>query len=232
VVTQSGSSITLPWADSVPAIVHSWYLGNATGDAIADVLFGIKNPSGKLSLTFPKTLEDIGAHGHFHSENGVVRYGEDLFVGYKHFQYRDIAPQFAFGHGLSYTTFEFSDLQLSTPEVANGDFQLTATVTVANTGSVAGSEVAQLYVSMSKTSEVTHPVRLLRAFEKVRNVAPGESARVVLALDKYAVSYWDELLSCWVIERGEYGVSVGPSSDVLPLTAAFVVGKRLEWNGL
>ena len=104
----------MPWADSVPAIVHSWYLGNATGDAIADVLFGKKNPSGKLSLTFPKKLEDIAAHGHFHSENGALRYGEDLFVvriphvctvvgvtcfsqGYKHFQHRGIAPQFAFG---------------------------------------------------------------------------------------------------------------------------------------
>ncbi|KIJ63447.1 glycoside hydrolase family 3 protein [Hydnomerulius pinastri MD-312] len=127
VVTQSGSSITLPWADSVPAIVHSWYLGNSTGAAIADVLLGNKNPSGKLSLTFPKRLEDISAHGHFHSENGVVRYGEDLFVGYKHFQHRGIAPQFAFGHGLSYTTFSYSDLQLSTPVVANGDFSLTAT---------------------------------------------------------------------------------------------------------
>lgn len=135
-------------------------------------------------------------------------------------------------HGLSYTTFEFSDLQLSTPVIAHGDFHLTATAVVTNTGPVAGSEVAQLYVSMSKTSEVTHPVRLLRAFEKVRDLAPGGSARVVLTLDKYAVSYWDELLSCWVIERGEYGVSVGPSSDVLPLTATFVVDKRLEWNGL
>ncbi|KAH0830132.1 glycoside hydrolase family 3 protein [Lanmaoa asiatica] len=232
VVTQSGSSITMPWADSVPAIVHSWYLGNATGDAIADILFGKKNPSGKLSLTFPKRLEDIAAHGHFHSESGVVRYGEDLFVGYKHFQHRGIAPQFAFGHGLSYTTFAFSDLELSTPVVADGDFSLTAAVTVTNTGSVSGSEVVQMYVSMPKTSDVTHPPRLLRAFGKAKDLAPGVSERVVLTLDKLAVSYWEDLISRWVIERGEYGLSVGPSSDVLPLTATFVVTKGLEWSGI
>jgi hypothetical protein len=135
-------------------------------------------------------------------------------------------------HGLSYTTFALSDLDLSTPAVADSDFSLTATATVTNTGSVAGSEVVQLYVSMPKTSDVTHPPRLLRAFGKARNLAPGASARVVLALDKIAVSYWDDGINRWVIERGEYGVSVGPSSDVLPLTASFVVNKTLEWSGL
>ncbi|KAF9229019.1 glycoside hydrolase family 3 protein [Gyrodon lividus] len=232
VVTQSGSSITLPWADSVPAIVHSWYLGNATGDAIADVLFGKKNPSGKLSLTFPKRLEDVASHGHFHSENGVLLYGEDLFVGYKHHQHRGIAPQFAFGHGLSYTTFAYSDLQLSAPVVANGDVSLTATLTVMNTGKVAGSEIVQLYVSMPKTSDLTHPDLLLRAFHKVKDLAPGASQRVAITLDKYAVSYWEDRITRWVVEKGEYGVKVGPSSDSLPLAATFVVNKGLEWNGL
>lgn len=232
VVTQSGSSITLPWADSVPAIVHSWYLGNATGDAIADVLFGKKNPSGKLSLTFPKRLEDVPSHGHFHSESGAIRYGEDLFVGYKHYQHRGIAPQFAFGHGLSYTTFTYSDLQLSAPVVADGDFGLTATLTVTNTGNLAGSEVVQLYVSMPKTSDVTHPELVLRAFRKVKDLAPGASQQVIVTLDKYAVSYWEESITRWVAERGEYGVKVGASSCSLPLAATFVVNKGLEWNGV
>ncbi|KIJ63446.1 glycoside hydrolase family 3 protein [Hydnomerulius pinastri MD-312] len=223
VVTQSGSSITLPWADSVPAIVHSWYLGNSTGAAIADVLLGNKNPSGKLSLTFPKRLEDISGHGHFHSENGV---------GYKHFQHRGIAPQFAFGHGLSYTTFAYSDLQLSTPVVANGDFSLSATVTVTNTGKVAGSEVVQLYVSMPKTSDLTHPELMLRAFHKVKDLASGASQKVTITVDKYAVSYWEDRITRWVIEKGEYGVKVGSSSDSLPLSSTFVVSKGLEWNGL
>ncbi|KAF9235615.1 glycoside hydrolase family 3 protein [Melanogaster broomeanus] len=232
VVTQSGSSITLPWADSVPAIVHSWYLGNATGDAIADVLLGKKNPSGKLSLTFPKRLEDVPSHGHFHSENGVLRYGEDLFVGYKHYQHRGIAPQFAFGHGLSYTIFGYSGLQLSGPVIANDDFSLTATLTVTNVGDVTGSEVVQLYVSMPKTSGLTHPDLLLRAFYKVKDLAPRASEEVTIALDKYAVSYWQDNIARWVVEKGEYGVKVGWSSDSLPLAATFVVNKGLEWNGL
>jgi len=103
---------------------------------------------------------------------------------------------------------------------------------VTNTGSIAGSEVVQLYVSMPKTSEVSHPPRLLRAFGKAKDLAPGASTRVVLALDKIAVSYWNDLIDRWVIERGEYVVSVGPSSDVLPLTASFVVDKTVEWSGL
>ena len=125
-----------------------------------------------------------------------------------------------------------SDLALSAPVVANGEFSLTASVTVTNTDSVAGSEVVQLYVSMPTTSELTHPPRLLRAFGKARDVAPGASTRVVLSLDKLAVSYWEDRISRWVIERGEYGVSVGPSSDVLPLAATFVVSKTVEWRGL
>ena len=125
-----------------------------------------------------------------------------------------------------------SDLALSAPVVANGEFSLTASVTVTNTGSVAGSEVVQLYVSMPTTSELTHPPRLLRAFGKARDVAPGASTRVVLSLDKLAVSYWEDRISRWVIERGEYGVSVGPSSDVLPLAANFMVSKTVEWRGL
>ncbi|KAG6332919.1 hypothetical protein ID866_6172 [Astraeus odoratus] len=232
VVTQSGSSITLPWADSVPAIVHSWYLGNATGDAIADVLLGRRNPSGKLPLTFPKQLEDVPSHGHFHSESGVVRYAEDLFVGYKHYHHRGISPLYAFGHGLSYTTFSYSDLELSEPAVADGDFGLTASLTLTNTGNVLGSEVVQLYVSMPTTSSHTHPNLALRAFNKVKNLAPGETRKVTLKLDKYAISYWEEVISRWVIESGEYGVAVGPSSQNLPLTAKFVVSKGLEWNGL
>ena len=98
VVTQSGSSITMPWADEVPAIVHAWYLGNATGDAIGRVITGEVNPSGRLSLTFPKRLEDVPSHGHFHHEHGTVWYGEDLFVGYKHYHHRAIEPQWHFGY--------------------------------------------------------------------------------------------------------------------------------------
>ncbi|THH33096.1 hypothetical protein EUX98_g1111 [Antrodiella citrinella] len=204
VVTQSGSSIVLPWADEVPAIVHSWYLGNATGEAISDVLSGRVNPSGKLSLTFPKKLEDVPSYGHFHSENGKVRYAEDLYVGYKHYHHRGIAPQYHFGHGLSYTTFQYSDLKLSEPAVSNNDVEIVATLTVTNTGSTVGTDIVQVYTTLPTTSDLTHPPLQLKSFAKVRDLGPGQSQTVTLKLDKYAVSYWEERISRWVVESGEY----------------------------
>lgn len=252
VVTQSGSSITLPWADEVPAVVHSWYLGNATGEAIGDVLTGKVNPSGKLSLTFPKRLEDVPSHGHFHHEHGEVRYAEDLFVvstflrayiiisadkrvqGYKHYHHRKIDPTFHFGAGLSYTTFAYSDLSLSEPTYANGDVSVTATLKLTNTGTVAGSETVQLYVTLPTTSELTHPPLQLKAFAKVKDIAPGKTETVTLKLDKYAVSYWEERIKRWVVEKGEYRVRVGPSSapQDLVLEKALVLKKGFEWNGV
>ncbi|KAI0697103.1 beta-glucosidase [Cerioporus squamosus] len=234
VVTQSGSSITMPWADEVPAIVHAWYLGNATGDAIGQVLSGKVNPSGRLSLSFPKRLEDVPSHGHFHHEHGKLWYGEDLFVGYKHYHHRSIEPQWHFGHGLSYTTFEHSDLSISEPKISDGDVSITASVKVTNTGSVTGTEVVQLYVSLPTTSELTHPPLMLKAFAKVLDLAPGKSTTVNLALDKYAVSYWEERIARWVVEDGVYRVQVGSSSApaALKLFAEFKIPKRFEWNGL
>ncbi|KIK32095.1 hypothetical protein CY34DRAFT_102245, partial [Suillus luteus UH-Slu-Lm8-n1] len=159
------------------------------------------------------------------------RYGEDLFVGYKHFHRRGIKPQFSFGHGLSYTSFSYSDLKLSEATVSNGEFNLTATVTITNTGRLTGSEVVQLYVSMPATSDVTHPPLLLRAFRKAKDLQPGQSAKVSLTLDKYAVSFWEERIGRWVVEKGVYGVRVGSSCDELPLVGSFVLKKGFEWNG-
>ncbi|TFK64154.1 glycoside hydrolase family 3 protein [Pluteus cervinus] len=232
VVTQAGSAITLPWINEVPALVHAWYLGNATGDAIADVLFGAVNPSGKLSLTFPKRAEDVPAHGHFNSENGKVNYAEGLFVGYKHYIHRNIEPLFPFGFGLSYTTFSLSDLQLSQPTIANGDLSLDATLSITNTGSVSGSQVIQLYVSLPTTSNLTHPPIQLRAFTKVRDLQAGQTEKVSLSLDKYAVSYWEERFQAWAVEKGVYAVQVGTSSADLPLKATFEIVKGFEWQGI
>ncbi|KAH9923710.1 beta-glucosidase [Epithele typhae] len=233
VVTQSGSSITMPWADDVPAIVHAWYGGNATGDAIGRVVSGEVNPSGRMSLTFPKRLEDVPSQGHFHHEHGTVWYSEDLFVGYKHFHHRAIEPQWHFGHGLSYTTFEYSDLTLTAPVTADGDVRLAATITVANTGALAGTDVVQLYVSLPATSELTHPPLMLKAFAKV-SVAPGARETVTLALDKYAVSFWEERIRRWVVEPGVYRVRVGRSSAPAELkhVAEFKIAKRFEWTGV
>ncbi|EJD06139.1 beta-glucosidase [Fomitiporia mediterranea MF3/22] len=239
VVTQSGSAIAMPWADSVPAIVHAWYLGNSTGDAIADVLTGKVNPSGKMSLTFPKRLEDVPSHGHFHSEHGTVLYSEDLFVGYKHFQHRIIKPLWAFGHGLSYTTFQYLDLSVSKPKVVSSsdgkkDLSITISLAITNTGPVTGSETIQVYVVHPPTSALTQVPLALRAFKKVRDLKPGEKLPVELTLDKYAVSYWEERIGSWTIEKGEYTVHVGSSSDNLLLRAPLVLERSdvFEWNGL
>lgn len=221
----------MPWVDTVPAIVHAWYLGNATGDAIADVLFGDVNPSGKLPLTFPRRLEDVPAFEHFKVENGKVQYAEDIFVGYKHYQHKGIIPTFPFGHGLSYTTFQYSGLTVSEPSTRENDIAITVKFTVANTGNIAGSEIAQLYISWPSHSTLTHPPLTLKAFSKIYLEA-GESGPVELRLDKYAVSSWREISDRWVVESGSYTISVGPSSQELPLTATMMIGSDFEWTGL
>lgn len=123
-------------------------------------------------------------------------------------------------------------MKLSEAILSNGEFSLNATVTVTNTGNLAGSEVVQLYVSMPATSDVTHPPLLLRAFRKAKDLKPGQSEKVTLTLDKYAVSFWEERIERWVVEKGVYGVKVGSSSDELPLVGSFVLKKGFEWNGL
>jgi beta-glucosidase len=136
--------------------------------------------------------------------------------------------------GLSYTTFNYTDLTLSTPTYTPTDIALTATVSLTNTGSVSGSETVQLYVTLPATSELTHPPLQLKAFAKVKDLAPGQTERVTLRLDKYAVSYWEERIRRWVVEKGEYIVRVGASSapQDLTLEARLVLQKGFEWNGL
>ncbi|KAH9483439.1 putative beta-glucosidase I [Psilocybe cubensis] len=198
VVTQSGSAITMPWAESVAGHIHAWYLGNASGDAIADVLLGRHNPSAKLSLTFPKNENDVPSYGHFHSEDGKIRYSEDLYV----------------------------------PSIADSEFSLTVSLNVTNTGNVTGSEVIQVYIAAPTTSELTHPLLQLKGFAKAKNLAPGESRKVDIVLDKYAVSYWSELYDTWTVEQGVWGIKVGTASDKLVLEDSFKIEKGFEWNGL
>ncbi|KAF9266029.1 glycoside hydrolase family 3 protein [Marasmius fiardii PR-910] len=262
VVTQAGSSILMPWSGTVRSIIHAWYLGNPTGDAIADVLFGRVNPSAKLSVSFPKREEDVVSFGAFEgSEGGRVRYGEGLYVGYKHHHHRNLEPLFAYGYGLSYTTFKLSNLQLSKPAISpsSKEFSLTASATVTNTGSLTGSEVVQLYVGLpqpgsnhTNNTEFPHPLWQLRAFAKVKNLKAGKERKVELKLDKYAVSFWNDDLprfghvgatkgrfeyeGIWQVAEGEYGVAVGTSSrkEDLVLREKFVVGRGegFEWSGL
>lgn len=135
-------------------------------------------------------------------------------------------------HGLSYTAFSLKDLKLSEAVVSNNEFKLNATLSVTNTGQVPGSEVVQLYVTLPATSDLTHPPLQLKAFAKVRDLAPGGTEQISLQLDKYAVSYWDDRFSTWSVEVGEYLVRVGTSSASLPLKATFAVKQAFEWRGL
>jgi len=232
VCIQAGSAVAMPWVNKVNGIVQTWYLGNEVGNAIADILYGIINPSGKLSVTFPAHMEDIAAYPNLVSENGQIHYREDLFVGYKHFIDRGVKPLFPFGFGLSYTTFSVDGLQLSKPASSGDEFNVKATANITNTGSVVGSEVVQLYIGLPEDIGLTTPTRQLKSFVKVKDIAPGQSKTVEMVLDKYAVSYWDAAKNNWCARAGKYRVLVGTSSYDLPLTAEFTIEKTFRWSGL
>lgn len=137
-----------------------------------------------------------------------------------------------YSYGLSYTTFDYSYLELSKPAVKDNDLSLTVSVTITNSGGLIGSEVVQLYITMPTTSDLSHPPLMLKAFAKVYDLEPCKSKKVELRLDKYAISYWEERISRWVVERGVYGVRLGPRSDRLPLEGTFKIIEGFEWNGL
>ncbi|KIO27415.1 hypothetical protein M407DRAFT_23347 [Tulasnella calospora MUT 4182] len=212
----AGSAVTMPWIDQVAGLVQAWYLGNETGNAIADVLFGKVNPSGKMSMTFPKRLEDVPSYGHLSPQNGIVRYSED----FKQLVRNGIitrlivdTPLALAMHGLSYTTFKYGEAKVSASSSSN-DFSVTVTVSVTNTGSVAGSEAQ------------------LKAFKKAKNLAPGKTEEVQFTLDRYAVSYWDDIVHRWRADKGTYIFRVGRSTVEVESETTFEVEKAFEWNGL
>ncbi|EAU30466.1 conserved hypothetical protein [Aspergillus terreus NIH2624] len=234
VVIQSGTPVTMPWAAQTKALVQAWFGGNECGNGIADVLYGDVNPAGKLPLSFPVRLQDNPSYLNFRSERGRVLYGEDVYVGYRYYEKVNLAPLFPFGHGLSYTTFERSDLTLATvpekPQYETAGEPITASVTVTNTGPVAGAEVVQLWVRPPPTG-VNRPVRELKGFAKVM-LNPGEQKRVDIVVEKkLATSWWDEQREMWASEKGQYEVQVtGTGADVL--TSSFAVEKTRFWLGL
>jgi beta-glucosidase len=219
VVLVGGSPMEMDaWIGNVPSVLLSWYSGMEGGNALARVLFGDVNPSGKLPATFPKKLADSPAHSFgpsgFPGVDGTVKYSEGILVGYRWFDTKRIEPLFPFGFGLSYTKFEYSDLKLKPS--ADG---VTVEFKLKNTGKRAGAEVAQLYIQPVKPS-VLRPVKELKAFQKV-SLNPGESQTVTLALGKDAFAYYDDKQSAWVAERGSYQVVVGASSRDLRLRGDF-----------
>ena len=221
VVLVSGNAVAMPWIDRVPAVLEAWFSGSEAGNALADVVFGAVNPSGKLPFTFPVRLEDNGAiaMGEFPG-NDTVTYREGLFVGYRWHEARQIAPLFAFGHGLSYTTFDVSDVRSDRASLsAKGRIRISAEVT--NTGDMAGAEVVQLYIG-DEESSLPRPVKELKGFRKVF-LAPGEHQTVTFDITPDLLQYYDDTKAAWVAEPGAFTAYVGTASDNICGTVGFTL---------
>jgi beta-glucosidase len=214
VVLNTGSAVTMPWLDQVKSVMEAWYPGQNDGDEIAGVLFGDVNPSGKLPITFPRSLAQVPAStaAQWPGVNGTVQYSEGILVGYRWYATRNITPLFPFGAGLSYTTFAFSHLRVR-PGPGHG---LTVSADVTNTGPRAGAEVAQLYVG--DPASTGEPSEQLKGFQRVM-LWPGQTREVRFTLDRRAFAWWNEQASRWTVTPGSYALMVGDSSASLPLTA-------------
>jgi len=210
VIVNNGSAVAMAeWIDGVAAVLEAWMMGQAGGGAIADILFGVVNPSGKLAESFPLRLEDTPAYINFPGENGQVRYGEGMFIGYRYYDAKAAPVLFPFGHGLSYTTFAYSNAQVSAQNFRDVD-GVTVSVDVTNTGAVAGKEIVQVYVHDRKASLV-RPVKELKGFAKVE-LQPGETKTVSIALDFRAFAFWHPGHKQWVTEDGEFDLLIGASA--------------------
>lgn len=216
VVNISGNAIAMPWVNEVPAIVQDWYLGSEAGSALAAVLMGDVNPSGKLPFTFPVKLEDVPAHsqGEYTGENSRkvidMKYNEGIFVGYRWAdKQKKVKPLFPFGHGLSYTTFEYSKPTADAKTMA-ADGTLTVKVNVKNTGTREGQEIVQLYIS-DKQSSLPRPIKELKGFQKIK-LAPGEEKEVTFTIEKEALSFFDDAKHAWVAEPGKFEAIIAASA--------------------
>jgi beta-glucosidase len=206
VVVNAGAPVTMPWADGVAAIVQLWFPGMEGGNALAEVLFGDTDPSGRLPTTFPRRLEDSPAYPNYPGENGVVRYDEGLLVGYRHYDKAAVEPRFCFGHGLSFTRFDYADLRVQVQD----DEHVRVSIDVANVGSRRGQEVVQLYVR-DPESAADRPDKQLRDFAKLE-LQPGQTQTVTFTLPPRAFAHWDPTRHAWIVARGEREILVGSSS--------------------
>jgi len=219
VINAGGPVIMSKWIAQVPAIVDMWYAGQEGGNAIADILFGDANPSGKLPVTFVKQWKDSPAYGHYPGENLQVDYAEGIYVGYRYFDKSKIEPLFPFGYGLSYTKFDYSDLKISPNPASLGSVEVS--LRVRNSGARAGAEVVELYVHDGHAS-VDRPVQELKGFRRVE-LAAGEAKTVNFTLDRRATAFYSTAKKSWVTEPGEFDVLVGSSSRDIRLKGSFTL---------
>ena len=224
VVLHNGSPVELPWLPKVKAVLEAYLGGQAVGLATINVLFGDVNPSGHLAETFPIKLSDNPSYLFYGGEKNDTDYREGIFVGYRYYDRKEMAVQFPFGHGLSYTKFEYSDLWLDKNEITDEE-TVTATVTVKNVGDRTGKTVVQLYVS-DLVSTPIRPVRELKGFEKVE-LRPGETKQVTFQLDKRSFAYWNQQIHDWHVETGEFAIEIGQSSRDICLKETLIVNSTV-----
>jgi len=222
VVLVSGNAVAMPWLDEVPSVVQTWYLGTITGNALADVLSGDANPSGKLPFSYPAKLEDCPAHAFdalcYPGDSIKEVYKEDILVGYRWYDTKKIKPMFPFGYGMSYTTFEYGKPVISA-KTMNQDGTLTVSVKVKNTGKADGKETVQLYIGDEKCS-VLRPVKELKGFQKIA-LRPGEEKEVTFTITPDALKFFDDKRHEWVAEPGKFKAYIGASSADIRGTVAF-----------
>ena len=223
VVLHNGSPVECPWAKDVAAVLEMYLGGQGVGDACDQLLWGEANPCGRLAETFPLRLQDNPSYLNFPGDGKKVHYAEDIYVGYRYYDAKEIPVRWAFGHGMSYTTFAYSNLKLSSETMDDGS-TLAISVDVTNTGSMAGKEVVQLYVS-DLNGTAGRPVKELKGFQKV-HLLPGETKAVTLEIRARDLSYWNEELGDWYAPSGKYAVLIGHASDEILLTAHVTFATR------
>jgi beta-glucosidase len=222
VLTVGGSVATSDWLDKVPALLQTWYSGQEAGNALAKILFGDVNPSGKLPMSWEKKIEDNPTYKNYYEAPGSrdVNYAEGIFLGYRYYDKSHVKPLFPFGFGLSYTSFDFSNLTV-TPQITSQAGPITVGFDVKNTGARAGAEVAQIYVG-DPSATVARPVKELKGFSRII-LAPGESRHVMVALDRRSLAYWDTNTHKWKVDPGKFIVYVGDSSRNIQMQQTFKV---------
>jgi beta-glucosidase len=226
VILNNGAPVVMrEWIDGTAAVLEAWMMGQAGGGAIADVLYGKVNPSGKLAETFPLKLIDTPAHINYPGENGAVRYGEGIFMGYRYYDTKEVPTLFPFGYGMSYTTFDYQNPKVSSQTFRDVD-GLTVSVDVTNTGMMAGKEVVQVYVQ-DHESRLVRPPKELKGFAKVE-LQPGETKTVTVSLDLRAFAYYHPAYRQWITEDGEFDILIGASSSDIRYTKTVTLHSTLE----
>ncbi len=225
VVLHNGAPVEMPWIGKVKAVLEAYLGGQAVGGAVVNVLYGNANPSGHLAETFPLRLQDTPCYLNYGGEHDKSVYSEGVFVGYRYYASKDMEVLFPFGHGLSYTTFAYSNLSVGKEKMTESE-TLTVTVDVTNTGEIAGKEVVQLYVA-PKDGTIIRPVRELKAFEKIE-LASGETKKVQFTLDRRAFAYWSTQIHDWHVESGEYEIQIGRNAQDIVLSHSIAVESEVH----